>query len=72
VNQRAAIVAASTFAMTPAPAPTITPHSTTSCHDCCMSGVNAIPVPIKASAPSIIRRTPKVSIIAAANGPMSP
>ena len=72
VNQRVAIVAASTLAIAPVPQPTTMPHSRMSCHDCCISGVAATPSAISASAPSIVRRTPIVSMRAAANGPISP
>ena len=58
--------------MTPQLAPTTTPHSSMSCQDCRIVGVNATPAAVTASATAIVRLTPKRSISAAANGPISP
>ena len=72
VNQRAAMVAASTLARKPVPAPTKNPHIRMSCHGSRISDVEATPTPTRARAQSTERRMPKRSITAAANGPMQP
>ena len=71
-NQRVATIAASTLATKPMPEPTNTPHSTMSCQDCVISGSSATPVPMMHSAPTMVPRTPKRSIVAAENGAISP
>ena len=58
--------------MTPVPAPTTTPHSSTNCQAWCIAGESATAPPVSSSARVIVRRTPKRSIRAAANGPTSP
>ncbi len=58
--------------MTPVPSPTTTPHSNTSCHAWRIAGDSATAAAVTASASVIVRRTPKRSITAAANGPTSP
>jgi hypothetical protein len=72
VNQRVTMVAPSTMAVTPVPEPTTTPQSRINCHDSRISGVSATPVAITASAQHMVRRIPKRSMIAAANGPIMP
>jgi hypothetical protein len=57
-NQRLATVAASTVAMQPDPAPTHTPHSTTSCQDAVIAVVARAAVATTARAPRTIRRMP--------------
>ena len=58
--------------MKPVDRPTTTPHSRISCQEFCIAGLNATAAPVAARAKVIVRRTPKRSITAAANGPISP
>ena len=58
--------------MKPQPMPTTTPHSRTSCHGSAIAGLKATPAAVTAKARVIVRRTPKRSISAAANGPTMP
>ena len=71
-NQRFATVAASTEAMHPVPSPTTTPHSRYSCHGAFITVVRRAPVATVIRAPTVTTRSPKRSIRAAANGPVSP
>lgn len=72
VNQRVATVAPSTMAVRPVPMPMTTPHSRTSCHNRVMPMDSNSPTTMIASETSIIRRTPKRFMKAAANGPIPP
>ena len=72
LNQRLAMMEASTSAVTPLPLPTTTPHSSTSCHGSHIKGVSATPDDTITSATAMVRRRPNRSMIAAANGPARP
>ena len=71
-NQRFAIRAPRTRAVEPVASPTNTPHSTVSCHDCVMKTVRPVPSASSAMAPATMRRTPKRSMRAVANGAVTP
>ena len=71
VNHLVATVTANTFAVTPVPVPTRTPQSSTSCRDCCIKGVRSRPPLTDTIATRTVRRRPKVSIKAAAKGPIT-
>ena len=71
VNHLVATVTANTFAVTPAPVPTRTPQSSTSCQDCCIKGVRSRPPLTDTIATRTVRRRPKVSFKAAAKGPIT-
>lgn len=71
-NQRVAMVAASTRAIEPVPAPMRTPQKTMSCQEAVISTLPAAPRATSSSAVVMTRRRPKRSISAAANGATSP
>ena len=71
-NQRLATIAPSTRAIAPVPMPMNTPQSSHSCHGCVISRVSALATPTTTSAVATVRRTPKRSMNAAANGAMRP
>ena len=56
----------------PVPVPTTTPHSSTSCQGAVISGVKATPDATSTSDITMVVRTPRRSMKAAANGPISP
>ena len=71
-NQRVEMIAPSTIDTTPIPRPTPTPHVSASCSGV-MTKVDAVvDTAISPSAMRIMRRTPKRSMNAAANGPTAP
>ncbi len=72
LNQRVATVAPSTNAVIPVPVPMITPQSSTNCQRLVIKNDPAIPVTINPKAKATILRSPKLFIIAAANGPSRP
>jgi hypothetical protein len=71
-NQRLTMVAASTKATQPLPNPESTPHVATSCHGSVMNRLRQAESDSSDSAMASVRRTPKLCIRAAANGPMRP
>ncbi len=71
-NQRLTMVAASTMAMQPVPMPDSTPQVRMSCQDSVMNRLRNADSDIRPSASASVRRTPKLCISAAANGPMRP
>ena len=71
-NQRLTTVAPSTMAVVPVPRPTSTPQVSSSCQLERICEVRATPAQISASEASTVRRIPKRSINAAANGPTRP
>ena len=71
-NQRLTTVAPSTIAVVPVPSPTRIPHVKSSCQLARICEVRATPAQIKASEASTVRRMPKRSMSAAANGPTRP
>ena len=71
-NQRPTTVATSAMAIDPVPSPTMTPHSSTSCHEAVMNTVSPLPAATISNAIDTTRRTPKRSISAAANGAVIP
>src|SRR5579862_7584761 len=71
-NQRVAITAASTIAVTPVAVPTTTPHNRKNCHSVDILVDKATAPAISASALSTTARRPHRSITDAANGPMTP
>ncbi len=56
----------------PEPVPTTKPQSSRSCHGRVISAVSATPTVSRSSAADTVRRRPKRSMIAAANGPIMP
>jgi len=57
-NQRAAMVAPSTRAVSPVPKPTTKPHSNSSCHSCVMASDTAMPATTINSEASVTLRRP--------------
>ncbi len=71
-NQRLAMTAAITIASAPVLSPMKMPRIGRSSQDRVTSGSSAIPAAIVASAPSMVRRSPKRSMNPAENGPTRP
>ena len=71
-NHRFATIAPSTRAIAPVPMPMQTPHSSQSCHGCVIRVVSPLATPTTTRAAATVRRTPKRSMKAAANGAVSP
>ena len=71
-NHRLATIAPSTRAIAPVPMPMNTPQSSHSCHGCVIRVVRPLATPTTTSAVATVRRTPKRSMKAAANGAVSP
>ncbi len=72
VNQRLVTVAAKASAIEPVPSPTSRPQQSSSCQAAVIHTVAPEPTAMTTSAPATIRRMPKRSMSAAANGAVSP
>ena len=71
-NQRLATMAPNTRAIAPVPRPMNTPHNSQSCHGWVISGVRPGSPPRHDQRHATVRRMPKRSMNAAANGAMRP
>ncbi len=71
-NHRFATMAPNTRAIAPVPTPMNTPHSSQSCHGRVITVVRPLATPTTTRAMATVRRTPKRSMKAAANGAMRP
>ena len=71
-NQRLATIAPNTRAIAPVPMPMNTPQSSHSCHGWVISVVRPLATPTTTRAVATVRRTPKRSMNAAANGAVRP